>query len=215
MLPRFYDIAHVVLSPVLSLLFLKKAEGLENLPAEGGFVVCANHLSACDPVFLASRLPRRRHMRFLAKKELFDIKLLRPLIVALGAIPVDRGHADIGAIRASMQVLKDGNGLMIFPQGTRSRDNSPTPMLPGASMIALRAGAPVIPAYIDGPYRIFRRVKICFGAPIDFSDFGRRCDKDTLEVATERIAGAVWGLQAACREGKQKKGRKLRQEKKD
>lgn len=197
---RFYNIAHLLLSPVFTLLFLKKAEGLENLPAEGGFVICANHLSACDPVFLASRLPRKCRLHFLAKKELFDIKLLKPLIVALGAIPVDRGHADIGAIRASMQVLKDGCGLTIFPQGTRSRDNSPTPMLPGASMIALRAGTPVIPAYIDGPYRLFRRARVCFGAPIDFSDFGRRCDKDTLEAATGRIAGAVWGMQAACRE---------------
>lgn len=212
MRPRFYDIAHVLLSPVFTLLFLKKAEGLENLPAEGGFVVCANHLSACDPVFLASRLPRRCHMRFLAKKELFDIRLLRPLIVALGAIPVDRGHADIGAIRASMQVLKEGCGLMIFPQGTRSRDNTPTPMLPGASMIALRAGAPVIPAYIDGPYRLFRRTRICFGAPIDFSDFGRRCDKDTLETATERIAGAVWAMQAACRKDRPKRFARKRAE---
>lgn len=199
---KFYSIAHIVLSPLLSLFFLKRARGLENLPTEGGFVICANHLSACDPVFLASRLPRRYALRFLAKKELFDKPLLKPLIVALGAIPVDRGHADIGAIRASMQVLKEGKGLMIFPQGTRSRDNSPTPMLPGASMIALRAGVPVIPAYIDGPYRIFRRVEVCFGAPIDFSDFGKRCDKDTLTAATERISDAVWGLRNVCRQGK-------------
>lgn len=198
---RFYKFVHLVLSPLITLLFLKKAEGTENLPEEGGYVLCANHLSACDPVFLASRLPRRHRIAIIAKKELFDIKLLKPLIVALGAFPVDRGQADIAAIRTSMQVLKEGKALMIFPQGTRSKDNTPTPMLPGASMIALRANVPVIPAYIDGPYRLLRRTRVCFGAPIDFSDFGRRCDKDTLEKATERIADAVWSMQKECRKG--------------
>ena len=67
-------------------------------------------------------------------------------------------------------------------------------MLPGAAMIALRGGVPVIPAYIDGPYRLFHRVDIHFGAPLDLSDFGRRCDHDTLVAATDRIAGAIWAL---------------------
>ena len=194
---KFYRLVHAVFKPVFGAAYLKKATGLENLPQEGGFVLCANHLSALDPICIASRLPRSMDIAFLAKKELFKNTALKKLIVALGAIPIDRGSADIGAIRASMQALKDGKCLMVFPQGTRSKDNTPTPMLSGASMIALRGGVPVIPCYIDGPYRLFRHIDIRFGKPIDFSDFGRKCDAATLEEATRRIEAAVWGLRDA------------------
>lgn len=194
---KFYRLVHDVFTPIFSLLWLKKATGLENLPKEGGFVLCANHLSGLDPICIASRLPRKIDLSFLAKKELFENKLLKILIDALGAIPVDRGSADIGAIRSSMKALKDGNCLIIFPQGTRSKDNTPTPMLPGASMIAMRGGVPVIPCYIDGPYKLFRRIDIRFGKPLDFSDLGRRCDAATLDEATRRIETAVWGLRDA------------------
>ena len=191
---KFYCVVHDFFSPIFSVMYLKKATGLENLPQEGGFVLCANHLSGLDPICIASRLPRKIKMSFLAKKELFDNPFLKLLVSALGAIPIDRGGADLAAVRASMQALKDGKCLVIFPQGTRSKDNTRTPMLSGASMIALRGGVPVIPCYIDGPYRLFRRIDVRFGKPIDFSDFGRRCDAQTLEKATARIDEAVWGL---------------------
>lgn len=191
---KFYKLVWVVCRPVFDLIYPRKVEGLENIPAEGGFVLCLNHCSALDPLFVASRLPIGRRMMFMGKKELHDNRFLRPFLKWLGLIPIDRGHADINAVRSCMQVLKEGAGLVIFPQGTRSRDNTPTPMLSGASMIALRGGVPVIPAYIDGPYRLFRHVDLRFGAPIDFSDFGRRCDQATLTQATERIEHAIWGL---------------------
>lgn len=194
---KFYCLVHTVFKPVFGFCYLKKATGLENLPEDGAFVLCANHLSALDPICISARLPGKLDLAFLAKKELFENKFLKILIDALGAIPVDRGGADIAAIRASMQALKDGKCLLIFPQGTRSKDNTPTPMLSGASMIALRGGVPVIPCYIDGPYKLFRRIEIRFGKPLDFSDFGRKCDAATLEEATRRIEAAVWGMKDA------------------
>ena len=194
---NFYRLVHTVFKPVFGFCYLKKAVGLENLPEEGAFVLCANHLSALDPICISARLPGKVDLAFLAKKELFENKFLKLLIDALGAIPVDRGGADIAAIRASMQALKDGKCLLIFPQGTRSKDNTPTPMLSGASMIALRGGVPVVPCYIDGPYKLFRPIEIRFGKPIDFSDFGRKCDAATLEEATRRIEAAIWGMKDA------------------
>ena len=191
---KFYNFCWVALRPVFDLIYPRKVTGLENLPDEGGFVLCINHCSALDPLFVSSRIPRKRRMYFMAKKELFENKLLRPFVVGLGGIPVDRGHADLTAIRTSMKVLKDGYGLGIFPQGTRSKDNTPTPMLPGAAMIALRGGVPVIPAYIDGPYRLFHHVDVRFGAPLDLTDFGKRCDSATLVQATARIEEAIWAL---------------------
>ena len=116
------------------------------------------------------------------------------ILTALGGFPVDRGHSDLNAVRTALNLLKEGHVLALFPQGTRSKDNSRTPMLAGVSMIALRSGAPVIPAYIGGPYRPFRKTQLSFGRPVSFEGLGRRVDADTLKAATERIEEAVWGL---------------------
>ena len=189
-----YNFCWYLLKPVLQVLYPHRVRGLEHIPEEGGFVLCANHISAFDPIYIAASLPRRRQIRYLAKKELMGSKFIRRMIEYFKCIPVDRGNADLAAVRASIQTVKDGHPLGIFPQGTRSRDNTPTPFLSGAAMIALRAGAPVIPCYVDGPYRIFRRCDISFGAPIDLSDFGRRCDGETLQQVTARIEEGVWSL---------------------
>lgn len=188
-----YRFLYVVLRPVYAALFPARVEGLENIPEEGGFILCCNHCHARDPLYLTAHSPRR-YFHFMAKAELFRFKPLAAVLRALGCFPVDRGHSDLNAVRTAMKVLNDGHGLGIFPQGARSRDNSPTPMLNGVSMIALRAGKPVIPAYIGGPYRPFRRMQLRFGPPIPLSDLGRRVDSETLTQATRRIEEAVWSL---------------------
>ena len=195
----FYNVVWYVCRAAFGLVYPSRVSGREHIPAEGGFILCLNHCSALDPLYISAQIPRERNMHFLAKKEIFSNKLFAKVLTAIGGIPIDRGNADLNAVRASLQLVKEGKGLGIFPQGTRSRDNTPTPMLTGASMIALRAGVPVIPAYIDGPYRLFRRMDLRIGAPLDFSDFGRRCDKDTMQAATDRIADAIWSMQAECR----------------
>lgn len=191
---KFYKFCWHWLRPIFNLIYPHRASGVENLPAEGGFVLCVNHTSAVDPVLIAACMPTDRPMMFLGKKELMEHRFVRALVTRLGMIPIDRGNADIGAVRRCMQVLREGAGLVIFPQGTRSRDNTPTPMMPGASMLALRGGVPVYPCYIDGPYGVFRRVDVRFGGQLDFSDLGRRCDAQTLQEATARIEAAVWAL---------------------
>ena len=192
---KFYRFAWNLARPIYSILFRRRIFGLENLPETGGFILCANHISARDPLFIATAVPKRRQLTFLAKKELFASAPLAKFLNLLGAIPVDRGKADLAAMRSAFQVMKDGFGLMIFPQGTRSRDNSRMPFLTGTSMIALRAGVPVIPAYIDGPYRLFRRTNLHFGKALDFSDFGLRMDSAAMGDATRRIEDAVWNFQ--------------------
>lgn len=191
---RFYNFVWSLMRPIYALIWPRRVSGLENLPAEGGAILCANHFSAHDPLYVASCIPLARPVHFLAKKELFEHQPLKAFVTWLGAIPVDRGHADLSAIRAAMKVVRDGEVLGIFPQGTRSPDNSPTPMLNGASMIALRGGVPVIPVYVDGPYRWFRKIDVRIGAPIDLSSFGKRCDSSTLDAVTKQIESSVWGL---------------------
>lgn len=190
---RFYRFARVLLGAIYAVLYPARVDGLENIPAEGGFVLCCNHCSNRDPFYLALPI-RNRYIHFMGKVELFRWKPLAKILTALGGFPVDRGHSDLGAIRTSLRLLADGHAMSLFPQGTRVKDNARTPMLEGASMIALRAGKPVIPAYIGGPYRLFRPTQLSYGKPVDLSDFGRRVDSETLNAATRRIEDAVWGL---------------------
>lgn len=190
---KFYDFGRIVLRPYYNLFWPSRVTGLENIPAEGGFILCSNHVHWRDPLFLAVRLSKRRYT-FLAKAELFRTAIGRLILGdrGLGGIPINRGHSDLNAVRQALKVVADGHGLGIFPQGTRSRDNSPTPLLNGVSMIAVRAKAPIIPVYIDGPYRLFHRVDVTVRPPIDISDLGTRYDSATLTEVTRRISTSLW-----------------------
>ena len=193
---RFYRFCFVMLKPIYGLFLPSRVIGLENVPETGGFVLCANHLSARDPIYLSHCIPTRQ-IHYMAKAEIFKYKLVAWFLKGLDAFPVDRGHNDIAAVRTALKLTSDGHALGIFPQGTRSRDNSRMPMHTGVSLIALRAKVPVIPCYIGGPYRIFRRTLVRFGAPVDLSDLGRRVDSETMKEATRRIEDAVWALKDA------------------
>lgn len=197
MIRPFYRFLCGVMRPWYAVFLPAEVDGTENIPAEGGFILCCNHVSARDPIYLAVRC-RTRMLHFMGKEELFRNPLLGWVLRKLEAFPVSRGQSDLNSVRNALGLIKDGHGLALFPQGTRSRDNSRTPMLSGTAMIALRAGCPVIPAFIGGPYRLFRKTQVSFGAPVDLSDFGRRADKLTLDAATRRIEDAVWSLKKEC-----------------
>ena len=169
-----------------------RVSGKENLPEEGGFMLCANHISFLDPVVTV--LYVKRHIRFMGKKELFKNKIVAGVLSAVGAFPVDRGHADLAAIREAIKTLKDGKCLGIFPQGTRSSDNERTEMHGGAALIVQRTGSPVIPMYIDGPYKYFRRTDVRIGKPIDLSEFGKKADAETIAKITAAIDGGIWSM---------------------
>ena len=170
---RFYRFLCAVLGVWYGLFFRPRMDGMENIPA----IAC-----------------KHRYFHFMAKTELFKWKPLAAIVRSLGGFPVDRGNSDLGAVRTSLKLIADGHGLAIFPQGTRVKDNHPAPMLEGVSMIAMRANAPVIPAYIGGPFRLFRKTQLSFGPPVSFEGLPRRVDSDTLDKATRRIEAAVWGL---------------------
>ena len=193
---KFYRFLCNVLEVFYRLVYPARVDGLENIPEEGGFILCCNHISNRDPFYLAIPI-QKRYLHFMAKVELFKWKPMARFVTALGGFPVDRGHNDLNAVRTALKLVAEGHGLALFPQGTRSKDNSRTPMLTGVSMIALRSGAPVIPAYIGGPYRPFRRVQLSFGKPVSFEGLPRRVDSETMRAATQRIEDAVWGLEKA------------------
>ena len=166
--------------------------GGENIPAEGGFLLCPNHISARDPMVILMHV--RRKVRFMAKKELFDNWLIGGLLRAVGAFPVARGQADLGAIREGVKTLKAGDGLGIFPQGTRSADNEHLQMHNGTALLTQQTGAPVIPVFIDGPYRKFHVINIYIGKPLNLSEYAGKRDSETLARITECVDRGIWSL---------------------
>lgn len=156
-----------MLTPIVKLLFRLKVKGKENIP-EGPVIVCANHTSFLDPVVLAIGVGKKIPLRFMAKKELFSNKILLPILNAIGAIPVNRETVDLATIRSSLNVLKQGDKLMLFPEGTRIREENASRenVKMGAGMLAARAGVNVVPVYISGNKGIFRRTDIIIGKPM-------------------------------------------------
>ncbi len=162
-----YKIAVIILKPICYLLFRINITGKENMP-EGACIVCANHTSAIDPVVLAVGVGHRMPFRFMAKKEIFKNKIFAWFLNKIGIIPVNRDTVDLATIRSSLKVLKDGERLMMFPEGTRireenaSRDN----VKMGAGMLAARAKVPIVPVYISGNKGVFRKTYIVIGEPV-------------------------------------------------
>lgn len=172
---------------VAKVLFFVRIEGMENIPKGRACVLMGNHQTILDPFMLAMCTPDRE-IRFMGKKELFANKFLCWFFGKLHGFPVDRGNIDMASIRTAMNVLKEGNTLGIFPEGTRSKTGHMLPLLGGASMIALRSRCDVVPVYIDGDYRPFRRMTVRVGEPIAMEDLhAQRVTKETCEELTHRM----------------------------
>lgn len=190
---KFFRTFRVLFSWVVGLIFRIKVVNRQNEPAEGGYVVCANHISATDPIMLCYAF-RKHQVRFMAKKELFSIPVLAQLIRMLGAFPVDRGGGDVGAIKNAVGIVEGGCCLGIFPQGHRYPGEDPrgTPTKNGAALIAVRASAPVVPVYIWRKGKkggVFRRTYVIIGEKIPFESFGY--DKEATGEYN-RITAAVF-----------------------
>ena len=161
--------------PVAKLVFRYRAFGRENLPAEGGYVIAAGHVSNLDPWPLGLGLWPRRFLRFMAKSELFWFPL-GPVIAACGAFKVHRGRADREAIATAVALAKDGHVIAMFPEGTRRRKGlrkkHRADAHSGAARIAIDAGVPLVPAGIKGTngLRRLERWRVQYGPPVELSD---------------------------------------------
>lgn len=186
-----YRLARTLVTAVLKVLFFWRVEGREHIPPEGPVLLCCNHLSAWDPPVVGCAATRQVY--FMAKRELWRIPVLRTVITALGAYPVDRDRVDISTVRRSLQILEQGGTLGLFPEGTRSRTGRLGPLRSGAAKLALRTGAAVVPMAIIGPYRWFRPLYVRIGKPLYF---GRDSDpsREKVRAVRDEIARALGAL---------------------
>ena len=149
-----YTILRIIFAIFFQVLFRAKTYGKEHLPAEGPVILAANHMSNWDPPLLATFLPRP--VSYMAKIELFEHPIFGAAIRRCHAFPVKRGAADRGAIKAAINVLKQGRVLGLFPEGTRSKDGKLHKAEAGVGLLAAMSGAPVVPACIVGTDRIMQ-----------------------------------------------------------
>ncbi|NLG26162.1 MAG: 1-acyl-sn-glycerol-3-phosphate acyltransferase [Clostridiales bacterium] len=187
---RLYRRIRAVARALMLVLFPIRASGMEHVPPGGAGMLCINHISLIDPIAVACAMQRPVH--FIGKRELFKGRFLAWFLGSLGALPVNRGGSDLAAMRASLQVLKNGGLLGVFPQGHRYKKDDVHELETGAAMLALRSGAPVIPVHIAPGYRLFRRLRVRVGAPVDLSDLGGKVDADAMREVSRRIADAIW-----------------------
>ena len=172
---RSYRIIYSLLSGIIGFLFNIKVVNSENEPDDSGYIICANHVSATDPIALSYAFSKNQ-VYFMAKKELFKIPILSSVIKFFGAFPVDRAGNDVGAIKKAISTVESGSCFGIFPQGHRySEDPRTTKTKNGMALVATKTGADIVPCYIyrkNNKFKLFRRTYVIIGEKIPFSSLG-------------------------------------------
>lgn len=192
-----YRVFRAMFRILFTVVFRWRVTGLENIPAAGGVIIAPNHTSNIDPPLVGSAL--RRRITVMAKEELFVSAIFAFIIKRLGAFPIKRGAGDRAAIKTAIKLLEEGNVLMLFPEGTRSKTGSLGKAQPGIAMIAMKSQVPVIPVSISGTYKFFRngtwfpRFSVRFGAPL-YPPEGARASKELLDEFGSKIMKEIGGL---------------------
>ena len=191
MIDWLYDAAKSTLR-ILFTAWRMKVYGAGNVPESGPVIIACNHISYFDPPLLGTGCPRR--IRYMAKRELFDIPVLGPLIRGFGAYPVERHAAPMAAVRRSVEQLRAGQAIGIFPEGTRNLDGT-VQAREGVALLASLGKAPVVPACVLGTRRPaeFRPFRVIFGRPMSLPE-GRKASRDDLANFTEQVMQAIRDL---------------------
>lgn len=189
---RAYRVIYAIFSGIVGFLFNIKVINKEREPDDGGYVVCANHVSATDPIALCYAF-RKNQVHFMAKKELFKVPLLAQLIKVMGAFPVDRGGNDVGAVKNAIALVNDKKSMGIFPQGHRYPGEDPrnTKTKNGVALIATKTNADIIPCYIwrkKNKFKLFRRTYVIIGEKIPFESLNYDPDANGEYMRITNIA---------------------------
>lgn len=201
-MPLFYNVVYAllkILSPVVRLRARWEIYGAENVPRKGPLLVVSNHMNTADILLLIVTLGRKS--TFMAKEELFEKPVNGFFLSRLQAFPVRRGQMDIRAMRNAYEVLERGDALVIFPEGTRSREGGLKPALSGAAAIAQRSGAPILPVAMTGCEKLRGvrsllhppRVSITFGKPFALppASHTKGARADQTDMIMKRIASLL------------------------
>lgn len=183
----FHKICRRIVFPILRLFYRMKVKGLENLPQGENYIIVSNHLGMIDCFAIATMYKQKIY--FMAKKELFNKKLKAKFIRWLGGIPVDREKLDITTIKECFKTIKNGDILVVFPEGTRNRRVDEVDLLPlkgGANLIAFKTGVKVVPVGMAKKYKVFRKNYMYIGEAYDYSEYqGQKLSAELSDKLTE------------------------------
>ena len=179
-----------IVSVLVKLIYRVKINGIENLKDDQPFIISANHIHIFDPVILATLT--KRQIFFLSKKELFEKKLFAKFFGELGGIPIDRDNTDIKAIKSCFRVIRDGNILGIFPEGTRVKTIDINNMKKGVALIALKNKVNILPIHIEGTYRIFSKITVDIYPMIEINNFENMEDSEAIDKLTEELFNQIY-----------------------
>jgi 1-acyl-sn-glycerol-3-phosphate acyltransferase len=193
--PWFYDLVRLTSGLLLHTVFRISATGLDNVPSHGGVVLAPMHRSYVDSLAVGVPLKKRR-FRAMAKYELFGVPVVGRAIAMGGGFPVRRAVQDMDAYREALRLLRGGDMLLVFPEGTRNRDGTHRPQL-GAARLALEAGVALVPVSISGSDQIkllpprFPKVRVHYGEPIPLGDLPTDDLRRSSYAATKRWSEAI------------------------
>ena len=192
----YWPVGKGVLGSMTRLATSIRAYGTERIPREGGAVLAMNHFNFIDVPVFGTICPRR--LVFVAKSELFEVPGLSQLIAAHGTLAIRRGESDRDALRRMRQAVRENEMLGLFVEGTRQTSGVPGEAKPGAAMIAISEGVPVVPAAIHGSqeWKLGNRaaVSLAFGEPMRFAEHPR--NSKGYAAASEEIMGEIKRLWA-------------------
>ena len=153
---------------IFTFVYRRKVSGTGNLPKTGSFILASNHQSYADPPLVGTSINKPIH--YIAKKELFKIPLFGWILKQGNAFPVDRGSGDVGAFKNAMEILKRGESVLVFPEGTRYKPGKIRKPKNGAAMLSVLTGSPVVPVAVINSDKMFmfKRLKVRFGMPMKF-----------------------------------------------
>lgn len=190
-----FGILYCIVYPFFNLVHPSKAVHRENVP-EGAALLCPNHTKASDPLFVVFALGLRYRPQVMAKEEIMRIPVLGWLLSKAGVFAVNRGKSDVSAIKRAIRCLKDGDKLLMFPEGTRSKDGDLGEGKTGVAMLSLRTRTPIVPIYIPAKKKWFRRTTVVFGEPFyPQAESGKGNAEDYARIA-EELMGRIAALEA-------------------
>jgi len=188
----FYSVIRFIFYLPIKFLYPTKVVGKNHLIKGKSILIC-NHKSNMDAIVLGISLPY--HIRFLSKAELFKNKLLRWFFKKLGAIPVNRGTADIGAVREVLRALKNNDIIGIFPGGTRVGEQQEENYKNGTALFSIKSGAPIIPMLFLSKPKLFRKNTLIIGEPFYLKQTSEKPSKEKLQQYTKEIEQKQMQLQ--------------------
>ena len=192
-LNRMYHLLYAIIWPFFNLVRPLRVVGREHIP-DGPVVICPNHTTAGDPFYVVFAFGQRYPLRAMAKVQIMRVPLIGWLLSKAGVFGVDRGAADMHAVKTALKFLKWGDKLLMFPEGTRVHEGEHVEAKTGAALFATRAGVPLLPVYIQSKKKLFRRNTVVIGEPYMPSYEGRKPTAEELQTIAHDLMDRVHRL---------------------